>query len=118
MVAILAKVLFMEAPSLTPHRSDAPPALVKLVARMLEKEPAARPQDGKALLAELEALAARGALATAASPLTPVPHALTQAEQRLVSVTHRLRDPADPRGDDRPPERHRLEQGERKPLRS
>ncbi len=52
--AVLAKVLFEEVPPIRNHRTDLPPALDALVMRMLLKNPADRPQDARALLAELD----------------------------------------------------------------
>src|SRR6185369_1384198 len=57
-MAVLAKLVFEDAPRLEAHCPDAPPALAALIARMLAKDPAARPADGSALAAELAALAA------------------------------------------------------------
>jgi serine/threonine protein kinase len=52
-MAVLAKVVLEEAPRLAEARTDAPEALDELLARMLAKEPDARPASGAALLAEL-----------------------------------------------------------------
>jgi tetratricopeptide (TPR) repeat protein len=88
-MTILAKLIFEEAPLLEVHCPDAPPALAALIARMLAKDPAARPADGRALSAELSAFSALralgGAQTTAAASIRR-PHALTEAEQRVVSV--------------------------------
>ena len=91
-MAILAKLIFQEAPLVEAHCPDAPPALAALVARMLAKDPAARPEDGRALSAELSALSALSALGALGGAPTLVtasirrPDALTEAEQRVVSV--------------------------------
>ncbi len=91
-MAILAKLIFEEAPRLEAHCPDAPAALADLIARMLAKDPAARPKDGRALSAELSAFSTLGALRALGGAPTPVttslrsPHALTEAEQRVVSV--------------------------------
>ncbi len=61
-MALLAKLVFEEAPRLEAHCPDAPPALAALIARMLAKDPAARPADGEALSAELAAFSTLGAL--------------------------------------------------------
>jgi len=85
-LALLAKLIFEKAPLLEAHCPDAPPALAALIARMLAKDPADRPADGRALSAELSALRAlEGAQTTAAASIRR-PHALTEAEQRVVSV--------------------------------
>ncbi|MDY7231678.1 serine/threonine-protein kinase PknK [Hyalangium rubrum] len=89
MVAILAKVIFMEAPVLETYRPDVAPELSALVSRMLAKEPTARPQDGMALLAdltELEALVGGSAPSDRVPPSLPPPGSLTEDEQRMVSV--------------------------------
>ncbi len=86
MMAVLAKVLFMEAPLLEAHCPEAPAALAVLISRMLAKDPEARPRDGMALHTELAALAAHSeSSGPAPQPATP-PGALTQDEQRMVSV--------------------------------
>ncbi len=46
-MAVLAKILFEEAPTLRALRPDVPPALEGLVARMLAKDPAERPAGGR-----------------------------------------------------------------------
>ena len=85
--AVLAKILFEEAPPLQDVQPDVPSALCKLVARMLIKNPQARIQDATELLA---AIAAMGEL-----PIDPKSirvgstgggFELAGAEQALVSV--------------------------------
>jgi eukaryotic-like serine/threonine-protein kinase len=91
-LAVLAKLVFEAAPRLDVHCPDAPPALAALVARMLAKDPEARPADGGALAAALAAFTAVGALGAraGAQPSGPAsssgPPVLTEAEQRVVSV--------------------------------
>jgi hypothetical protein len=86
MMAILAKVIFMEAPPLEAHCPEAPSELAALISRMLAKEPAARPQDGMALLEELTSLAGHPEPSAPAShPVLP-PSSLTENELRMVSV--------------------------------
>ena len=53
---MLAKVLFEDPPALSSLRNEVPPALERVVARMLERERTARPENGRALLALLNAL--------------------------------------------------------------
>ncbi|KFE68133.1 hypothetical protein DB31_7370 [Hyalangium minutum] len=116
MMAILAKLIFMEAPPLEASRPDLAPELASLVARMLAKEPASRPQDGMALLVELtalEALLAPG-MAQERTPVpVPPPGSLTEHEQRMVSVV--MMGPGKPGGQDAeawtlPPEVWRIAQ--------
>jgi tetratricopeptide (TPR) repeat protein len=82
--AILAKVLVEEAPRLSDVVSSVPPALDALVARLLDKDPAARPASAEELNDELAALAS-GAL----GPIGPRGTAratLTEGERRLASI--------------------------------
>jgi len=94
-MAILAKLVFEEAPRLETHCPDAPPALAALIARMLAKDPAGRPADGEALSAELAAFSAhpahpahrdRGGVPTPVTASLRRPHALTEAEQRVACI--------------------------------
>jgi len=88
-MALLAKLIFDEAPLLAAHCPDVPPALATLIARMLAKDPTARPADGRALRAELSVSSGLGALGGAPAAVTASlgrHHALTEAEQRVVSV--------------------------------
>jgi len=94
-MAILAKLVFEEAPRLETHCPDAPPALAALIARMLAKDPAWRPADGEALSAELAAFSAhpahpahrdRGGVPTPVTASLRRPHALTEAEQRVACI--------------------------------
>jgi eukaryotic-like serine/threonine-protein kinase len=54
--AVLAKVVLAGAPEITSLRPRVPPALSDLLARMLDKDPLRRPQDGDELSAEIAAL--------------------------------------------------------------
>lgn len=88
-MAILAKVIFMEAPPLETYRPDIAPDIATLVSRMLAKDPAARPQDGLALLNELmgfEALIDHGEPSGGVQHQFPPSGSLTENEQRMVSV--------------------------------
>jgi len=98
-MTILAKLIFAEVPLLEAHCPAAPPSLAALIARMLARDPAVRPADGGALSAELSAIAAelsaapaaravqlRGTAPTAVTSSIRRPHALTETEQRVVSV--------------------------------
>ncbi|MGZ3453737.1 MAG: serine/threonine-protein kinase [Polyangiales bacterium] len=53
-VAVLARVLLEEAPRTRHFEASVPPQLDELVARMLAKDPAARPRDAVAVLRALE----------------------------------------------------------------
>jgi eukaryotic-like serine/threonine-protein kinase len=91
-VAVLAKVLFEEPPRPSDIRPDIPGALDDLVWRMLSKDPAGRPADGAAVVAEIDHLAELwGEISptlTQSSPpsAAPPPASLTSGEQRLLSV--------------------------------
>ena len=83
-MAVLAKVLFEEAPRLRELLPEAPAALDDLLARMLSKSPGGRPVDGVAVAAELWAL---GELEVTRAPTGPgSTRRLGGVEKRLVSV--------------------------------
>src|SRR5262249_12315287 len=82
-LAVLAKIIFDEAPRVTDLRPDVPVAVEALVARLLSKNPADRPRHGAAPGVELgQRHAARRAPPGGPRP----PPGLTEGEQRLVSV--------------------------------
>ncbi len=54
--AVLAKILFEEAPRISWYRGDLPANLDALIASMLAKDPSDRPADGGAVLERLDAL--------------------------------------------------------------
>ena len=84
LMAVLAKIVLEDAPRVRELRHDAPRALDQLVARMLAKEPGARPRDGRELAAELTGLGSfTGASSVSALPPEP---SLTPGEQRLLCV--------------------------------
>ncbi len=86
-VAILAKVLVQDAPRL----SGVPVEVSSFVARLLSKDPAARPADGAAALAEIAALEAltRGedeTMVPGPARRPTAPPSLSGSESRLASV--------------------------------
>ncbi|UQA63882.1 protein kinase [Polyangium aurulentum] len=85
LMALLAKVLIEEAPRVRDLRPEVPPALDALVARMLEKDPWARPPDGAALGAALDGLATATSNGSAAPRAGSTP-GITGEEKRLVSI--------------------------------
>jgi eukaryotic-like serine/threonine-protein kinase len=94
LMAVLAKILLDEPPAIERARSDAPPALSRLIARMLAKAPEARPHDGAAVAAEAVQIASdvvprprarRSAPTTSPPPVGPRRKTRT-ADQRAVSV--------------------------------
>ncbi|MBI2895872.1 MAG: protein kinase, partial [Deltaproteobacteria bacterium] len=90
--AVLAKVLFLEAPAPSELAPDVPEALDDLVLRMLAKDPGSRPPDGHAVAAALESLLASDRATSRTTPGPEPRHAPTPAvalgggEQRHVSV--------------------------------
>ena len=81
-IAVLAKILLEDAPRLATRRDDISGPLDDLVARMLAKQPGARPLDGARVAAELDALDVGDAPAQVRSREAVV----TAGEQRLVCV--------------------------------
>lgn len=84
-VAVLSKVLCEEAPRVRSVRPELSEALDELVARLLAKEPADRPDDVHAVLAALDQLGTthEGGAPEARRPSSP--H-LVVSEQRIASV--------------------------------
>jgi len=88
-MAVLAKILLEEPPLVNRLRREVPAPLAELVARMMAKDVAARPADGRAVAAELAAVA--DATRTAGSELVgPAP------ERRLLTVVMVSRPPTPP----------------------
>ncbi len=87
LMAVLAKILFEQAPRVSDLRPEVPEALDRVVARMLAKSPEDRYVDAAAVA---QAFAALGAVAPAqegAGPaIPPPPLSLGGGERRLVSV--------------------------------
>ncbi len=84
MMIILSKVLLEEVPRLRELRDDVPPPLDDLVAAMLSKDPAGRPENGAEVAQALARLGDATALTRTSRP--PPRLALTSSEQRIVSV--------------------------------
>ncbi len=85
-LAILAKILFEEPPNASALCVDVPPALGELVARLLAKNPSARPPDVSSLAAELRAMHLEAEALSRQPTPRPPQAALTEKEQRLLSV--------------------------------
>ncbi len=83
-VAVLAKVLFEQAPRARRLRPDVPRDLDALLTRMMAREPADRPADGRAVLRELEAI--DYVPSEGQRPSWQAISVLTVDEQRLVSI--------------------------------
>ncbi len=83
-MALLAKVLLDDAPRPGDVRPGLPLELDELVARMLAKDPARRPADAAAVVAEIGALRVAAELPRRA--VARGPSVLTKSEQRLVFV--------------------------------
>ncbi|HEY0476228.1 MAG TPA: serine/threonine-protein kinase, partial [Kofleriaceae bacterium] len=86
-IAVLAKILFDEAPRVSALWPEVPEDLDALVAQMLSKQPGLRPGDGANLAAALAALGPR-VHSTAVAPRgrRAPPSALTGSERRFLSV--------------------------------
>jgi hypothetical protein len=86
-VAILGKILFSEAPRVSALWPEAPEDLDTLVATMLAKDPALRPNDGANLAAALAALEPplRNSAMAPRERVAPAT-AITSGERRLLSV--------------------------------
>jgi eukaryotic-like serine/threonine-protein kinase len=84
--AVLAKVVFEDAPRLKSVHRNTPDALDRVLARMLAKVPASRPADARALAGEIEGLSRAAAEAEDQPELSVRSEAITEAEQRIVSV--------------------------------
>jgi eukaryotic-like serine/threonine-protein kinase len=83
-IAVMMKILLEEAPRISTLCTGIPSALDDLVARMLAKEPSARPSDGLVIAAELEQI---GPFERSGPPAARLrDSAVTVGEQRLVSV--------------------------------
>lgn len=86
-MAVLAKVLLQDAPSVHEFRFDVPKALEDAIARMLCKNASDRFTDGLAVYQALLAIEHNAeAAAVALRSTVPPPGALTRSEQRLISV--------------------------------
>jgi tetratricopeptide (TPR) repeat protein len=85
LMALLARLLFEEAPRVRDRRPELPRALDDLVARLLAKEAAARPPDAAAVARVLEAMdeAGRGSIRPSMSELVAP---LGRTERRLFSI--------------------------------
>jgi tetratricopeptide (TPR) repeat protein len=80
-MALLAKLLFEEPPSIASIRPDAPRALSALIMRMLSKQVSVRPADGAAVWQALADLEDEQATASVALPAV-----ISATERRFVSV--------------------------------
>jgi tetratricopeptide (TPR) repeat protein len=83
-MAVLARLLFEEAPRVSELREGVPDALADLVDRMLCKDPGGRPGDAAELAAELDRLARPESRAQARAPRPAA--SLTGTEDRLISM--------------------------------
>ncbi|WP_437585820.1 protein kinase domain-containing protein [Sorangium sp. So ce1000] len=83
-MALVWKLLLEEAPRARDLRPEVPQALDELLARMLAKDPSARPEDGAAVVRCLDALSARERSRASSGP--PPGAVITTGEKRLVSI--------------------------------
>ncbi len=83
-VAILARILIDQAPRVSTVRTDIPPALDDLVARLTARRREDRPASAEEVIAALDAV---GSLEGLHAPVASAPmHGITLGEQRLVCV--------------------------------
>jgi eukaryotic-like serine/threonine-protein kinase len=80
-IAVLAKVLLHQPPPVRSFETAIPGPLSALIARLMEKDPAARPASASALAASLQRLAG-----VEAAPVAGATPALTDQEQKLLTV--------------------------------
>jgi eukaryotic-like serine/threonine-protein kinase len=87
-LTILTQILFEPAPKLESFVPDVPPDLAAFVARMLEKDPVARPEDGRAVADSLlqirTNLRHRGSTMPSLVPASPL--VLSREEMRPVAM--------------------------------
>ncbi|HEX5061945.1 MAG TPA: protein kinase [Kofleriaceae bacterium] len=83
-IAVLMKILLDDAPRISTILKGAPASIDDLVARMMDKEPTARPVDGLAVASQLEAIGPIEGIGPTEAPERD--SAVTIGEQRLVSV--------------------------------
>ena len=84
--AVLAKILFEEAPPLRSLRPELPPALEQLLQKMLHKDPTQRLPSAGAVLSELLALPELPTMQGPSSDRVPLSPSIRASEQQLVSV--------------------------------
>jgi tetratricopeptide (TPR) repeat protein len=84
-MAVLAKILFREVPSIRETRPDVPDALEALVLAMMRKQADARPAGGAEVAAAFGRLDARGVVRSS-STQAPEPRVITGGALRLVSL--------------------------------
>jgi hypothetical protein len=97
LAALFVQILLDPAPSVHARCPEAPRALAALIGRTLAKDPAARPRDAAALLAELER--ATGDLGVASAPTLVAdapPQRATPRDPQLCCVVHAV--PGSPTG--------------------
>ena len=87
-MAVLTKVLLEDPPRLRALRAEMPPALDELVAAMLQKDPARRPQRAAAVAEALGALGPLGPVGESSEPAPPSRafSGLTGGEQRVMAM--------------------------------
>ncbi len=91
LLAVIAQLLLAEVPRVREISPWVPAALDDLIARMLAKDPAARPADGAEVARELAAIEQAG---LDSAPPSAAPRSITGVERRLLAVIALRRDPA------------------------
>lgn len=85
-LAVMAKILLDETPKLESIREGVPPELVRLVEKMLAKEPGERPRDGAAVVAAIRAISKSVAPPPPTETSPPPPSTVAARERQLLSV--------------------------------
>ncbi len=82
-LAVLTKIILEDAPRVRTQRPDLGADIDELVARLLAKQPAQRPRDGRAVVEALRDLTGSGRAPRSTSNAPP---ALTSAEKKLLNL--------------------------------
>ena len=85
-LSVIHKQVHEAPPSIAARRQDVPPAVAALLDRLLSKDPAGRPRDHAALIAELNALSL--------TPVAPWPPALVRWQALAVALPMRAAEQA------------------------
>ncbi len=103
LMAVMGKIILAEPEPIRRLRPDVPPEVAELVSQLLAKDPAARPKDGAAVVAAIDALGPiAGDQTTTPLVLVGVRPSLTSTERRLVAlVLARGGPPPESKADDR-----------------
>lgn len=79
-MAVLAKVLFADAPAVSALRHGVPPALEEIITGLLAKDPERRPEDATRVASGLRSIGSEQ------TPVAPASRTIGELERRVVSV--------------------------------